>query len=154
MVNNEKLLRALDDEGATDEEGKRGDSKNSEDNSTGHAPKKRSENALSKLFNADLGSLFLAGQIFQGFAQAQAVQNASFSVVNEQKKDRILYVQTETVFPGSGNKPTIYWDREIICIFDNQNTWLILTSTPSVDRLPAEGAWIKSWLAGLRIPLQ
>jgi hypothetical protein len=79
------------------------------------------------------------------------VKDASFQIVNVEKKGNIFYIHSQVTAPASGTRPKVYLDKESICIGDSENTVVIQTCAPSTDRRPPEATWITGWLAGLRV---
>jgi hypothetical protein len=107
--------------------------------------------ALNLLVNSDLVGFVAYAYISEGFNDAKFVKDASFRILDAEKKGNVFYIHSQMVAPASAKRPKIYSDHEFICIGDNEDTVLIRTGAPSTDQRPPEGAWIASWIAGLRV---
>ena len=92
--------------------------------------------------------------ISSGAQISAVVQGASFHVLDIEKRGNVFYMRSQVVFPPSGPRPKVYFDREMICVGDNEDTVIVLTGAPSTDQRPPEGPWIYSFLAGLRVVLR
>jgi hypothetical protein len=112
------------------------------------------KDALNRLFDADFISMMLDINISSGAQISAFVQGASFHVLDIEKRGNVFYMRSQIVFPPSGPRPKVYFDREMICVGDNEDTVMVLTGAPSTDQRPPEGPWIYSFLAGLRVVLR
>jgi hypothetical protein len=119
--------------------------------------------SIEELMRANLppltsdSSTFWASQvILGGFQFARKIPGASFQLMNIEKKENVFYLNSETVFPDSDSTPKIYWDQELFLIGTGQTTLMVMTALPwsADDRRLTEQAWIASWLAGLKVPLE
>jgi hypothetical protein len=114
----------------------------------------KAEDEFSRFFRSDMAGMVLLVQVFGGFQITSSIENCAFRIKNADKKGNVLYLHWQLVFDATEKRPKIYWDKEAICICNEESTFVVTTSAPSVDQRSNEGPWLKMWLDGLRIPFE
>jgi hypothetical protein len=97
----------------------------------------------------------LAGKMMQ----SQLFSGSTYKVFSAQKKANVFYIQAQESFPvrSSDSKTDpgsrLVINEEIFYFSMGQNGLLIKVFLPEIDGRGEDAAWVRSWLAGLQIPL-
>ncbi len=114
---------------------------------------------LSSLYSADLASFVMEDAIGGKRVLEQVLSNEKYTVFSAQKKGNVLYLRAQESFaiPGSdskgGSRPHIDVSEETFYFSFGENGLLVKIYLPEIEGRGEDATWIRSWLAGLQIPL-
>jgi hypothetical protein len=113
--------------------------------------------ALDMLSQPDLASFFLIDATAAGLTLGTNFEGLSYRVISAQKKGNVLYVHQELTFSkifGADQKPLntmLKIDEDLFFFGRGTDGFLVRTFIPEEDGAPEAFAWVRAWLAGLRI---
>jgi Tfp pilus assembly protein PilO len=116
--------------------------------------------ALTAVYSADIVTFFMFDSLAAKIVWANKLfEGMSYRVFSAQKKANVLYIQGQISFVSSPDEsstgtPTRYDIDEEIFIFSNDfDLYIVKVITPDIDSRADASVWVRSWLAGLQIPL-
>jgi hypothetical protein len=106
-----------------------------------------------------MASFVMADTVLTKMMQANAFGHEKYRVFSAQKKGNVLYLQGQESFeiPESasqaGGDSRIDVNEETLYFSLGENGFLVRIFLPEIESRGEDAAWIRSWLAGLQIPL-
>jgi hypothetical protein len=111
-------------------------------------------NELSSFFRSDFAGFVLYSQLAAVFSLHKFLEDSTVRLLASEKKGNVLYAHFLITFIDAKSKSPVFWDKEVFFVSGSVRSVVLLTGAPSIDRRPAEGAWISSWLGSVRIPIE
>jgi len=121
--------------------------------------KEKKVEELAAIYAADLASYVMFDALAGKMMQSQLFSGSTYKVFSAQKKANVFYIQAQESFPvrSSDSKTDpgsrLVINEEIFYFSMGQNGLLIKVFLPEIDGRGEDAAWVRSWLAGLQIPL-
>jgi hypothetical protein len=97
--------------------------------------------------------------VFAGTQEAQVIDGLTYRVLSARKKANVLYLSPRLIYPRlfdadggvvQGNRRV---DREKAFLSRGEDGVLVRIFIPDIAGRADALAWIRAWLAGLRIPI-